>query len=187
MNEYNSVDEGGIFNVHMIASLRAYKGINEFVKIAQKCLKNRGLRFILILNANQTEINEFFKNFIIPHNTLILPTQQNLHQHYEKASLLLNLSRVDQWVETFGLTIIEAMSYGIPVIVPPVGGPSEIVDDNVEGYLISSYNTEQIANKIDELYNDNSLCLRLSKNAKLKSKKFNEAIFNKQILKILND
>ena len=79
------------------------------------------------------------------------------------------------------------MSYGIPVIVPPVGGPSEIVDDNVEGYLISSYNTEQIANKIDELYNDNSLCLRLSKNAKLKSKKFNEAIFNKQILKILND
>lgn len=187
LNEYNSVDEGGIFNVCMIASLRAYKGINEFVKIAQKCLNNRGLRFILILNANQTEINEFFKNFIIPHNTLILPTQQNLHQHYEKASLLLNLSRVDQWVETFGLTIIEAMSYGIPVIVPPVGGPSEIVDDNVEGYLISSYNTEQIANKIDELYNDNSLCLRLSKNAKLKSKKFNEAIFNKQILKILND
>lgn len=187
LNKYNSIDKGGAFNVYMIASLRAYKGINEFVKIAQKCLKNKALKFILILNANQTEINEYFKNSVLASNTYILPTQQCLHQHYEKASLLLNLSRVDQCIETFGLTIIEAMSYGIPVIVPPVGGPSEIVDDNVEGYLISSYNTDQIVNKIDELYNDNSLCFRLSKNAKLKSKKFNEAIFNKQILEILND
>ena len=187
LNKYNPIDQKGTFNVYMIASLRAYKGINEFVEIAQKCLKNKALKFVLILNANQIEMDEYFKNIVLPHNTNILPTQQYLHQYYKKASLLLNLSRVDQWVETFGLTIIEAMSYGIPVIVPPVGGPSEIVDDNVEGYLISSYNTDQIVNKIDELYNDNSLCFRLSKNAKLKSKKFNEAIFKKQILEILND
>ena len=108
-------------------------------------------------------------------------------QHYKNAGLVLNLSRVDQWVETFGLTIIEAMAYGIPVIVPPVGGPSEIVGNNVEGYLISSYNTEQIANKIEALYQDNSLCMRLSQNAKLKSKKFDEATFYKQIIELLND
>ena len=187
VNKYNSIDEKDTFNVYMVASLRAYKGVNEFVEIAQKCLNNNALKFTLVLNANQIEIDEYFKNIFLPNNIYILSTQKHLHQHYKKASLLLNLSRVDQWVETFGLTILEAMAYGIPVIVPPVGGPSEIVEDEVEGYLMYSYNTDQIANKIKELYKDKPLCMRLSQNAKLKSKKFNEAVFNKQILKIIND
>ena len=46
----------------MISSLKAYKGINEFVEIAQKCLTNNALRFILILNANQIDIDKYFKN-----------------------------------------------------------------------------------------------------------------------------
>jgi L-malate glycosyltransferase len=187
VNKYNSIDEKDNFNIYMIASLRDYKGVNEFVEIAQKCLKNNALKFTLVLNASQIEINEFFKNIVLPNNINIFPTQQCLHKHYKKASLLLNLSRIDQWVETFGLTILEAMAYGIPVIAPPVGGPSEIVDDYVEGYLISSYNTDQIVNKIEELFKDNSLCMRLSKNAKLKSKKFDEATFNEQIIELLND
>ena len=69
----------------------------------------------------------------LANNIKILATQKDLHQHYKNAGLVLNLSRVNQCIETFGLTIIEAMAYGIPVIVPPVGGPSEIVEDDVEG------------------------------------------------------
>lgn len=187
LNKYNSIDEKDNFNIYMIASLRDYKGVNEFVEISQKCLKNNALKFTLVLNASQIEINEYFKNIILPHNINIFPTQQCLHNHYKKASLLLNLSRIDQWVETFGLTILEAMAYGIPVVAPPIGGPSEIVENNVDGFLISSYNTEQIANKIEELYQNNSLCMRLSQNAKLKSKIYDEATFNEQVIKLLND
>lgn len=185
-HSYSRLDEKGNFNIYMISSLKAYKGVNEFVEIAQKCLTNNALKFILILNAKQSEIDTFFKNIKLAENIKIFTTQNDLHQHYKKAGLVLNLSRINQWVETFGLTIIEAMAYGIPVIVPPVGGPSEIVNHDVEGYLISSSNTEQIANKIESLYNDNSLCMRLSQNGKLKSKIFDEAVFNKKIQEILN-
>lgn len=186
-HNYSPQDENGIFRVYMIGSLKAYKGISEMVEIAKKCLDNKALQFVLILNAKQKEINAYFKNFDLPNNLKILATQQDMHQHYKNASLVLNLSRIDQWVETFGLTIIEAMAYGIPVIVPPVGGPSEIVNNKVEGYLMSSYKTNDIANKIKALVVDTSLCMQLSQNAKLKSKKFSEATFNQQIIKILNE
>ena len=186
-HSYSRLDKNGNFNIYMISSLKSYKGINEFVEIAQKCLTNNALKFILILNAKQKDIDKYFKNIKLYENIKIFKTQNDLHQHYKNAGLVLNLSRVNEWVETFGLTIIEAMAYGIPVIVPPVGGPSEIVQDDVEGYLISSYNTKQIANKIEMLFQDNSLCMRLSQNCKLKSKRFDESVFNKKILEILND
>ena len=83
--------------------------------------------------------------------------------------MVLNLSKVDECVETFGLTILEAMAFGIPVIVPPIGGPAEIVTDGVEGYVISSYETNDIAKKIKELSMDKAKWTELSINALLLS------------------
>jgi glycosyltransferase involved in cell wall biosynthesis len=98
----------------------------------------------------------------------------------------LNLSRIDEWIETFGLTILEALAFGIPVIVPPVGGPSEIVFDGKEGFLISSYEIDAIAQKIAFLSINPEICFELSRNAKKRSLDFMEEEFNAKILKFLN-
>src|SRR5208337_832744 len=39
------------------------------------------------------------------------------------------------WPENQPLTIIEAMSSGIPVIASDIGGIPELVDDGIDGYL----------------------------------------------------
>lgn len=39
--------------------------------------------------------------------------------------------------EAFGLTIIEAMSSGLPVFATAYGGPSEIIEDGVSGFIIN--------------------------------------------------
>ena len=137
----------GKFTVLMLCSLKAYKGINEFVEIARQCKRQKEISFTLILNAEQSEIDLYFSKIALPSNIILLSRQVNPIPFYQQSSLLLNLSRVDECVETFGLTIIEAMAFGIPVIVPPVGGPVEIVTEGVEGYLISSYEEEKIAQK----------------------------------------
>ena len=174
------------FNVLMICSLRVYKGVDEFIAIAKQCTLVKHLRFTLILNVAQKEIDTYFSGVSIPDNLSMKATQDDLHSFYKQASLVLNLSRINQWVETFGLTIIEAMSYGIPVIVPPVGGPAEIVTDGVEGYLISSYEVETIAQKIMELSKNETLCLELSKQASKRALDFNESTFNKNIIDVLH-
>lgn len=186
-NNYVAQDENGFFNVLMICSLKAYKGVEEFLKIAALCQDFKNLKFILVLNVSQKEIDSYFSTIPLSKNTTIVATQKDLHPFYQNANLALNLSRIDQWVETFGLTIIEAMSYGIPVIVPPVGGPAEIVTNGKEGYLISSYQTNAIAEKIMALSQNEQKCMELSKMARKRSLFFNEEKFKREISAIVND
>ena len=41
-----------------------------------------------------------------------------------------------KWVEAFGNVAIEAMAVGVPVIAYGRGGPAEIVDDGVTGFVV---------------------------------------------------
>ncbi|HVJ68462.1 MAG TPA: glycosyltransferase [Caulifigura sp.] len=50
--------------------------------------------------------------------------------------------------EGISLTILEAMSVGLPVVTTAVGGSPEIVDDGVTGYLAPAQNTEALADAI---------------------------------------
>ncbi len=183
--QYKDIKNG--FNILMVCSLKEYKGVREFIDIAISLDDINGVNFYLVLNATKHEIDEFFKDTHIPKNLNIIAKQKDLHYFYKKANLLLNLSRPDEWVETFGLTILEAMAYGVPCIVPPVGGPAEIVEDGKDGYLISSREVEKIISKIEELMLNREHLIKLSNCAKAKSKKFNIEYFEKSILRVLNE
>ena len=174
------------FNVLMICSLKAYKGITEFVAIAKKCEK-ADIDFTLVLNADASEIKQYFTNTYVPNNLKLVGRQKDVHSFYNKSNVVLNLSRPDEWVETFGLTILEAMAYGLPVIVPPVGGPAEIVRDGCEGFLISSYGISKIGNKIMELSKNKSYYEVLSQNAAKRVEDFNEETFSMEILNAINE
>ena len=50
--------------------------------------------------------------------------------------------------EAFGLTILESMISGVPTIGTQFGGPLEIIQDNVNGFLINPTNHETMAQKI---------------------------------------
>lgn len=79
----------------------------------------------------------------------------------EKIDLFLNVS------ETEGLpvSIMEAMSFGLPVLATDVGGTSEIVLDQYNGYLLPACIDEYgLANKIMEFYN-----LSLEKKTKMRA------------------
>ena len=89
----------------------------------------------------------------------------------------------NQAIETFGLTALEAMSAGVPVIVPTVGGIAEMVDDGENGWKIDVANLGRIAEKISEMLNDKELYCRMAKSALEYSKKFSE---NSMLIKIKN-
>ena len=136
-------------NVLMMCSLKEYKGINEFVKLAEI---NPHLQFELVLNSSIGKINQFFLEKKNMPNITLYPKQNDVHPFYQKADVVLNLTRVDLANETFGLTVIEAMAYGLPVIVPPIGGIAELVTDGVNGFKVDSRNIAELSKKLNQIF-----------------------------------
>ena len=90
------------------------------------------------------------------------------------------------FVETFGLTALEAMTSGLPVIVPTVGGVAEIVENGVNGFKIDVQDLHLIKDTIQQILTDKKLYESLANNALAFSKKFNEEVMCDAIAKILN-
>jgi len=189
--ESNFIEEQKIikanFIVLMICSLKEYKGVFEFIELAKLLRDMKNIQFHMVLNASKDEINEYLKDSKKSSNLVIFDRQSDLSKFYKDASLLLNLSRPNSWIETFGLTILEGMEYGLPAIVPPVGGPTEIVRDGVDGFQISCYETEKIAKKIKFLMENKDEYLRLSKNARERIKEFDIKVFEKKICEVVEN
>ncbi|WP_217427726.1 glycosyltransferase family 4 protein, partial [Flavobacterium collinsii] len=154
----------------MISSLKRYKGINEFAKLAELCPH---YTFKLVLNANQKEIDHYFKDNHLPSNLIVHTSQTEVHPFYKEASIVVNLTVTQLCKETFGLTILEAMTYGIPTIVPPIGGMTELVENNKNGYLIDSQELKLISDKINQLFENPFLYHQMSQSAVIKSTFFN--------------
>lgn len=58
------------------------------------------------------------------------------------------------WIEAFGNTCMEALACGTPVITYDVGGPTEMVEDGVSGYLVPHKNVDALVDavrRVDQL------------------------------------
>lgn len=176
---------GGRFVVLMVASLRDYKGVPELLALCESLAGRIDIDFELVVNDEQPEIERYFRDRALPGNLRVHPRVADVTPFYAKTSVLLNLSRVDQCVETFGLTILEAMAFGVPVIVPPVGGPTELADDDVEGYRVDSRDIDRLARRVVALADDPALCERMSEAARVRAALFTEEAFARGIREAL--
>ena len=101
---------------------------------------------------------------------IFIPATKNIDTYYKKSSFYCLSSRY----EGFGMVILEAQAFGIPVISFDCdAGPSEIINDDIDGWLVPPNNIEKLRDAIikaisvsDETYSF------FSKNSYENSKKF---------------
>ena len=161
--EYQRGVGSEVFNVVMLATLRDYKGVPEFIELARRYEKNRSFHFQLIANDDAATVKQYFETKRpLPSNFTVEPRTDQLSPIYVNASLVVNMSRPQEWVETFGLTLLEAMSFGVPVIAPPVGGPVELLGDDLSAYLIEGTDLESICEKISALSENSDVYAEVS-------------------------
>lgn len=166
-------------NVLMLCSLKKYKGVDVFIQLARML---PAYTFTLVLNCKRAEIDEYLQDAVVSSNLIIHSAQKNVHPFFNDADVVLNLSLTNEWIETFGMTILEAMSYGIPVIVPPIGGITELVTDEFNGFKIDSKNVKEVSDQIERIFNNKSFYNYLSYNARKKARDFSNTNFMNGII-----
>lgn len=93
---------------------------------------------------------------------------EDLNDFYKKISVYVHPSVV----EGFGITVLEAMAYGRPVIVAEGAGASELVTDGHDGFVIPIRDVKAIQEKIQYFKDNPDEIKRMGKNAMETAKKY---------------
>ncbi len=175
----------GAFEVVMLASLRGYKGVEEFMALARALRDRADIRFTLVLNAEVAEVAALKDRHFGADNVILYPRTDDPGGFYARADLVLNLARTDQWIETFGLTLVEAMTFGVPVIAPPLGGPAEIITNGLEGFCIDSRESSALKAAVLELADDPDRAMAMSQAARTRAGEFTFDAYATQLRRII--
>ncbi len=180
----NPQEAFGRKRVLMLGSLKRYKGTQEFVELAGRM---KDYAFELVLNETQENIDAYWKEsgMTQPENLTVHARQKDVAPFYNRASVVLNLTNKNMAIETFGLTAIEAMSAGLPVIVPTVGGIAEIVEDGVNGYKTDVQELDKIEKQIGALLENRELYMGMAEQALHHAEKYKEKSMLESMERIL--
>jgi glycosyltransferase involved in cell wall biosynthesis len=156
-------------NVLMVSSLKKYKGVDVFVSLARKCPQ---YSFSLVVSSPEDDIRNYFSCTPLSNNLIIIPQKRNLLSYYLDASIVLNLSIPDLWIETFGMTLLEGMQFGTPCIAPDFGGPKEIILNGKNGFLIDPYDEDAIIMAMNTILDSEAQYITFFENALDSGKRF---------------
>jgi glycosyltransferase involved in cell wall biosynthesis len=134
--------------------------------------------------AEKEKINSKIKQLNLEENIIMhgFKEKKELNEIYKNNSIYVMTS----YKESFGLVLIEAMSFGIPCIAfDSAKGPLEIID-NKTGFIIKNRNKEEMANKIFELIENKDLRKKLGNNARGKSILYDKDKTKEEWEKLLN-
>ena len=92
----------------------------------------------------------------------------NIIDKYKEAAFSVLTSQK----EGFGCVLIESNAIGVPVISFDNVGPKEIVENNINGFLVEKNNENQLIEVMDKMMSDNKLRENLSKGAYEQARKY---------------
>lgn len=155
----------GIFFLH-----RRYEDVIHAVRL----LRERGYDATLSVIGNYTANNEYrgyHKRLASLAKTLGVEdkvvftgevTEDELRRCYQTHDVYVSPNHLQSW----GLSVFEAMASGLPVIVSKTAGAAEILNDNEQALLIDAKSPDQIADAIKRLADDSKLYMKMSNNGR---------------------
>ncbi len=113
----------------------------------------------------------------LKHNIHFFPPAKDIEQKYQEASIYVMSSRF----EGFGMVLIEAMEFGLPCVSFDCDyGPSDIIKDGADGFLVDKENIAALAEKLVLLIENETLRTEMGRRAKENVKQYSPHTIVKQ-------
>lgn len=143
---------------------------------------SRGWRlFMYGAGEEEDELKRLIRCLELENNVLLLPPTPHISALYGRASLYLSSSLS----ESFGLTMLEAMAFGLPVVAFETDGAKELVHHGVTGFLVPQQDESGFIRAMDTLTANGPLRRRMGQAAKDRASSFSCDRVNTQWLRIV--
>lgn len=93
----------------------------------------------------------------------------NIYKEYQNSAFYVMSSRYEGW----GLVLVEAMSCGLPCVSFDCPyGPSDIIRDGEDGFLVENGNIQQLADRMEQLIDNQPLRQQMGAEARTNAERF---------------
>ena len=175
------------FTVGTIKSIESHNGIETILDAAKIVVhdnKLSSIKFLIVGDGTMLEtMKDKVKKLKLNNNiefTGYIP-HDNIVKYFQKLSVFVAMSRR----ESFGVSILEAASCGVPSITSNIGGLPEVNENLQTGFNIEVDDSKLLSEKIIELYNNIDLRNKMGFNARKRvESKFNWVQNVKEMIEI---
>ena len=171
-------------NILLLGRLEQRKGTFDLLDITDNVLQEDS-RFNLVLagDGNLEVVKKKIDKLQLKDNVKLLGwiNKEQREEIFKNTAIFV----LPSYNEGMPMAILEAMSYGIPLVVSDVGDIPYLVNDEENGYLINAGDKKQLEDRVLRLMKDKDLRAKISRNNYDKVKnKFNLQLNLKKIEKI---
>lgn len=165
------------------------KGVGEFFRVAYR-IKARAInvRFVLVgdidlhnpVSVSQSQINKWVTSGIIEHWSRC----NNMERIYQQASIVC----LPSYSEGLPKVLLEAGSCSRPVVAFDVPGCREVVNNEINGFLVEFGNENELESALVKLIVNNKLCMKMGKKGRqIAITQFSSTIINTQTFEIWDE
>lgn len=163
-----------------LSNLRPVKRIPDLLKIASLMRNRKNFKLLILAGEPFAQYLPLMKKLRL--NNIIVKENVKDIQNYLNA---VDVGIYTSDMESFGMGMLESMSYGKPVLATRAGGIPEVLDDGKNGFLLKIGDIRGFTNKLKLLMDNPRLAKKLGRNAaKIAKEKFSAPAVVKQYLNL---
>lgn len=185
--DYKSIKENsGIINIGSAGRIVPVKDYGFMLDIAMEVLKSRNnIRFLLAGDGpDLPHIRKKVHELRLENKIILYGHVNDMRKFMSSLDIYINTSRH----EGIPMTILDAMSFRLPIIAPHVGGIPEIINDGINGMLVHQRDVRSFVEVINTVLNRDELRIRLGNNAfETVRQKFSSEVMTKAYYNLYQD
>jgi len=141
--------------VGMIGSFSDAKDYKTYIDVAEKIvIRNKNVYFLCVGGGvNKKGIEDLVHKRKIK-NIHFLGVRTDIENICKNLDIGVLFNNTDGHAEGVSNAIMEMMASGLPVVATDAGGTPELIQHEVDGFLVEPFETDQIVNQIKALINN---------------------------------
>ncbi len=158
------IEQDDFLAIHL-SNMRPVKRIPDLLAMMSKVKNNKKIKLLILAGGNSDEYLPLIKKLGIEKQVTIKKNVLDVENYINASDIGIYTSGE----ESFGMGILETMSYGKPVLATNAGGIGEFMQSGITGFLFPVGKVDAFAKKLKELSFNKALVLELGEQAKVRA------------------